>query len=122
MSKSKSILLGFMVGSVVGAGATLLSAPSSGKNLRMGVKHRGEEWLDMLQSLKNDSVRLKDQITETSKEGVSLMKNLTKEMKDSVMEWKSSVEPHKENIQSYLEQIESSLKELEEKVDKNHNE
>lgn len=118
MSKSKSLLLGFMIGGVVSAGATLLSAPSSGKDLRLRAKRQAKEWLDMLQSLKNDGTRLKDQIAETSKEGAALMKNLTKEMKDSIVEWKTSVEPHKENIQGYLEQIESSLKELEEKVNK----
>ncbi|MFS0671929.1 YtxH domain-containing protein [Ornithinibacillus sp. 179-J 7C1 HS] len=116
MAKGKSLMLGLMVGSVVGAAATLLSTPTSGKELRAKVKDQSIEWKEILENLKLDGLRLKDQIAATSKEGVSLIKDLTQEMKSSIVEWKASVEPHQKNIHQYLEQIESSLKDLEEKV------
>lgn len=116
MSKGKSILFGVAVGSAVGVIATLLTTPSSGKQIRSRVKEQTYDWRDVLDSLKFDGLRLKDQLAETSREGASMMKNLTAEMKRSIDEWKKTVEPHKENIQDYIEQIETSLKELEEKV------
>lgn len=119
MASGKSFLLGIMVGGVVGATATLLSTPTSGRELRSKVVNQTTEWKDLLDSLKIDGFRLKNQIAATSKEGVSLIKDLTKEMKSSVVEWKQSVEPHQKNIHQYLEQIESGLKELEEKVNAN---
>lgn len=118
MSRGKSLLLGFLIGGTVGAATMLLNAPSSGKELRQNIKKQGKEWQEMANKLFQDSLRLKEQITETSKEGIVLIQNLTKEMKKSVQEWKETVEPHRENIHEYLEQIEASLKDLEEKVKK----
>lgn len=116
MIKGKSLLYGVAVGSTVGFVVTLLSTPASGKNMRYRVKEQSLEWREMLDGMKFDGQRLKKQISDTSKEGALMMKNLTLEMKRSIEEWKQTVEPHKENIQEYIEQIESSLKELEDKV------
>ncbi|WP_106498095.1 YtxH domain-containing protein [Lentibacillus sp. Marseille-P4043] len=116
MANGRSLLLGFVVGGVVSATATLLSTPSSGKDLRIRAKQQGVEWKQMIANLRRDGMRLKEQITSTSKEGATLVKELTKEMMVSVQDWKESVGPHQENIQRYLEQIESSLKDLEDKM------
>lgn len=118
MISKKSLLLGVMVGGAISTAATLLSTPSSGRDLRNQAKYQGVEWKGMLENLKQDGLRLKNQITETSKEGAELVKELTQEMKSSVTEWKLAVEPHQENIYEYLDQIESSLKDLEEKINK----
>ena len=118
MSRGNSFLLGFVIGGTVSAVATLLSTPTSGKELRGQVKQQGLEWKEMADNLLQDAIRLKDQIAKTSKEGVAIINNLTVEMKKSIEEWKSTVEPHQENIHDYLEQIQASLKDLEEKVNK----
>jgi len=118
MTKGKSLLLGAFVGGAVGATITLLSTPYSGKELRKNIKQQGIEWKTALEKLKTNSLRLKEQISQTSKEGAILMKELTQDMKSSMIQWKNTVEPHRDNIHEYLEQIESSLKDLEEKVQK----
>lgn len=118
MAKGRSLLLGFMVGGTISAITTLLSTPTSGRKLRVNVKKQGIEWKDMITNLKQDSLRLKNKIAKTSKEGAVLIKNLTQEMKTSVEEWKTAVEPHQDNIYEYLEQIELSLKDLEDKIKK----
>ncbi|WP_164669571.1 YtxH domain-containing protein [Virgibacillus doumboii] len=118
MANGKSLLLGFMVGGAVSAAATLISTPSSGKDFRSRAKEQSGEWKEMLDNLKLDGLRLKKQITETSREGAALVKELTQEMKNSVEEWKSTVEPHQESIHKNLEQIESSLRDLESKMKK----
>lgn len=117
MSRTNSFLLGFLLGGLASATATLLTAPTSGKKLRDNIVEQSLEWKEMGDDLLQDAINLKDQIADTSKEGVSLIKNLTKELKLSMEEWKGAIEPHQDNIQEYLEQIELSIKALEEKVD-----
>ena len=116
MSKGKSMLLGFLIGGTVTVAATLLTTPASGKDMRNRVKDQGIEWRELVNNLKEDSMRLKEQLFKTSQEGSILVKDLTQEMKKTVMDWKETVEPHQENIHNYLSQIETSLKELEDKV------
>lgn len=116
MSRTKSFLLGFMIGGLASATVTLLTTPTSGKKLRGQVVDQTKEWKEMGDDLLQDAIRIKDQIAQTSKEGVALINNLTQELKTSMEEWKVAVEPHKENIEDYLTQIELNLKDLEEKV------
>src|SRR5690625_1571171 len=119
MSRGKSLVLGFLVGGTISATAALLSTPISGRDLRGRIKEQSIEWKETLDDLLQDGLRLKNQIAETSLEGVALVNELTQEMKESVEEWKETVEPHQENIHEYLEQIETSLKALEDKVKNN---
>src|SRR5690625_7723708 len=58
-----------VIGGTVSAIATLLSAPSSGRELRENIKDQSIEWKEMLINLKDDGLRLKKQLEETSKEG-----------------------------------------------------
>lgn len=118
MTKSKSLLLGFMIGGVVGAGTTLISTPTSGQSIRQMLKKQLNEWKKLAKELKFDGKQLKNQLTETSREGALLVKELTQGMRSSVEDWQEIVEPHQENINEYLAQIEMSLKELEDKAKK----
>lgn|SRR5699024_8027153 len=118
MSRGKSLFLGFLVGGTISAAATLLSTPTSGRDLREQIKKQSKDWKETIDDLVHDGLKLKDQIAQTSKEGIALVNELTQEMKKSVEEWKVAVEPHQESIHDYLEQIESSLKDLEEKIKK----
>lgn len=114
MSKGKSLLLGILVGGTVSAAATLLATPESGRNLRS--RAQNIEWKELIEKFKDDGLKIKEQFTETSKEGAVLIKKLTREMKSSVEDWKRTVEPHQESIHKYLEEIESNLRDLEDKV------
>ncbi|GAA0300829.1 gas vesicle protein [Gracilibacillus halotolerans] len=116
MINSKSLLLGILAGGVVGAAATLLSTPKSGREMRADVKQRSEDIVQTMNRLRAEGMDLKEQITKTSKEGAALIKELSTDMKNSIESWKQTVEPHQKNIQKYLTQIESSLRELEEKT------
>ncbi len=44
MAKGKSFLIGFLIGGTVSAATTLLSTPSSGKELRERIKQQSIEW------------------------------------------------------------------------------
>lgn len=116
MSKGKSIALGLLVGGAAGAVVSLLTTPSSGKELRSQIFAQVNEWKETIDSIIEDGLTLKNQIAQTSKEGAALISELTQEMKTSVREWKSAVEPSQDNIHTYLEEIETSIKELEAKL------
>lgn len=123
MASGKSIALGILVGSTVSAAITLLTAPSSGSELRADAKQRSDEWKVTFNNLKNEGTQLKEQIARTSKEGAVMFKELSADVKTSIDSWKRTVEPHQKNIQKSLAQIEKSLKDLEEKANqKNGNE
>ena len=123
MASGKSIALGILVGSTVSAAITLLTAPSSGSELRADAKQRSDEWKITFNNLKNEGTQLKEQIARTSKEGAVMFKELSADVKTSIDSWKRTVEPHQKNIQKSLAQIEKSLKDLEEKANqKNDNE
>lgn len=121
MSKGKYLLIGFVVGGTISAAATLLTTPSSGREIRGQVKEQSLELAKIAEGIMQDAVKLKDQIAKTSVEGVAIITELTQDLKKSIEEWKGAVAPSKESIQSYLEQIESSLKELEEKINTKSN-
>lgn len=121
MSRGKSLLLGFIVGGAVSAAATLLTTPSSGRELRTRVKEQSVEWKHMIDDIIEEGWKLKDQIAKTSKEGAALISEVTDEIKTSIEEWKIAVEPHQESIHDYLEQIESSIKDLEQKIQEQNN-
>ncbi|WP_407271629.1 YtxH domain-containing protein [Radiobacillus sp. PE A8.2] len=116
MANGKSLLIGFLFGGTISAAATLLSTPRSGKELRQDAMTKGEDFLHTVDKLKLQGTQLKEQITQTSKEGAALVKDLTADMITSIESWKQTIEPHQKNIQKYLEQIEKSLKELEDKT------
>jgi len=116
MSKGKSILLGILVGSTASAVATLLTTPSSGKDVRVRIKDQSFEWKNSIDEIIQEGLNLKDQIAKTSKEGAALINDLTQEMKTSIEEWKIAIEPNQDNIHDYLEQIEASIKNLETKL------
>ncbi|TFJ93528.1 YtxH domain-containing protein [Lentibacillus salicampi] len=118
MTKGKSLFLGMVAGGALGAAAVLLSTPESGRNLRSRAREQRVEWQELLENLKDGSLKLKERLTNTSKEGAVLVRELTQEMKNSVEDWKKTVEPHQESIHQYLKEIESSLRDLEDKVGK----
>lgn len=116
MANGKSIVLGVLFGSIVGASVSLLTTPQSGEDFRGKVKDQSSRLKELVQQLQVEGSRLKDQITRTSREGAALMKDLSQDIRTSVESWKETIEPHQENLQEHLQQIEESIKELEEKM------
>ncbi|MGM8214741.1 YtxH domain-containing protein [Bacillaceae bacterium W0354] len=116
MANGKSLFLGVLFGSVIGASISLLTAPSSGEELRAKVKHQSDRLRDLVQEIRENGLDLKNQLSKTSKEGVALLKDLSQDIKVSIQSWKETIEPHQENLQEHLRQIEESLKELEDKM------
>ena len=53
MMKMKSLLIGFVTGAVVAGAATFLSAPSSGRDLRIRLQNSKDELLATAEELLN---------------------------------------------------------------------
>src|SRR5690625_7345004 len=99
MSNGKYLILGFIIGGTISAATTLLTTPTSGKNDRTSVMEQDLEWKGIVDDIIQDTLRLKDQLAKTSKEGVVLMNDLTEDIKTSVDEWKSDMKVHNTNIE-----------------------
>jgi len=116
IASGKSLLLGALFGTIVGASVTLLTTPTSGEELRNKIKEQSERLRDLMQEIRENGLDLKNQLSRTSKEGIALLKDLSQDIKLSVESWKETIGPHQDNIQEHLKQIEESLKELEDKM------
>src|SRR5690625_5320416 len=97
MSKGKSILLGLLVGTTTSAVVTLLTTPSSGKDVRVRIKDQSIEWKNSIDNIIQEGLNLKNQIAKTSKEGAALINELTQEMQTSIEE---RSEEHTSELQS----------------------
>lgn len=62
MSKSRSMIVGFALGTVVTAAATLLSTPKAGKEVRKDLKDNMDKMKSTFTSIKRDGIQLKAKI------------------------------------------------------------
>lgn len=68
MSKSKSMVVGFALGTVVTAAATLLSTPKAGKEVRKDLKENMDKMKSTFSSIKRDGIQLRAKIKFANKE------------------------------------------------------
>ncbi|WP_102027966.1 YtxH domain-containing protein [Salirhabdus sp. Marseille-P4669] len=116
MANGKSLFLGVLVGSIIGATTTLLTTPASGETVRRQAKDQSIKLKNTIMELASNSRDIKSQLTKTTKEGAVLLRELSQDVKSSIENWRSSIEPHQQNIQEHLLNVEESLKELEDKI------
>jgi len=116
MSRGKSFFLGMLVGGAIGSAVVLLTSPSSGKELRDRIQLNRQKLDDLLNELKTEGSHLKEQITNTAKESIEIVKEVTSDLNKSIQVWKKDIDPHKQAIQQELKEIEAKIKELEESI------
>ncbi len=116
MAKGKSLLLGVLFGSLVGATTTLLTTPASGEAIRRKAKDGSVKLKDTIVELTENGLQIKNQLKKTTKEGAVLLKDLSQEIKQSIDTWKNNISPHQQNIHEHLKNVEESIKELENKM------
>ncbi|MBU7595059.1 YtxH domain-containing protein [Metabacillus halosaccharovorans] len=113
MSNNKSLLVGLLVGGVIGGVATLLSTPSSGKELRSQINLNRKQIEDLVNQLKKESKALKVQLVQTAKESSEVVKEVSADLMKSIQQYQQDTEPHKENIMKEIEEIDTRIKQLE---------
>jgi len=113
---SKALAYGILVGGVVGAATALLTAPSSGKELRNQLKESKSEWIRIAQDLKEDAMDIKNSVAKVSKEGKEIIKELAGDVKMAVEEWQRDIEPNIEAMQEEMKDIQNTIAQLEQKL------
>jgi gas vesicle protein len=92
MSKSKSMVVGFALGTVVTAAATLLSTPKAGKEVRKDLKENMGKMKSTFSSIKRDGIQLGAKIKFANKEkeealketAASIIENTEEEMEQEI--------------------------------------
>lgn len=113
MAKGKSLFLGLLIGGAAGTALALLSAPKSGQELKETISANSDKVKKALDSFKNESALLKNQVVQTTKESAIVLKDFSKDVKTSIDTWKKEIEPNKSNIIDELKSIEESIQKLE---------
>lgn len=113
MANKNSLLFGLVVGGVIGSIATLLSTPSSGKELRGQLNLNRKQLEDLLHQLKNESKALKEQLIKTVKDGSVVMKEVSSDFKKTVEQFQQEIEPNKNDLMKEIEEIDMKIKKLE---------
>ncbi|MFC7372856.1 YtxH domain-containing protein [Fictibacillus iocasae] len=76
MSKKKSAITGFAIGTVVTAAATLLSTPKAGKEVRQDLKKGMDKVKTSISNVKKEGILLKDRISFAKKEQKEAMEEV----------------------------------------------
>lgn len=113
MGKAKSYICGFAAGSVIAGMTVLLSTPKSGREIRGEMKEKVQQAKEPMNDVKNQIVRLKDQVNSLSKESLPVIKSTLGDIEDLVNTWNQAVKPHIHNIKENLSQLEQAKKQFE---------
>jgi gas vesicle protein len=118
MSKGLNFLYGIIVGGVIGGATTLLTSPTSGKELRKQLLTNSERLVETLTSLKNEGVDLTKTISNSSRQSVTAISEFKNELTQSIDQWNEATKENKKSIQKELSEIEILLANLEKSVQK----
>jgi gas vesicle protein len=116
MMKMKSLLIGFVTGAIVAGTATILSTPSSGRNLRIRLQNSKDELLATAEELLTKIYEIKNEAlaaAQLSKESIMLF---ISDVQFLIEDWKREMEPSKTELVKHIQEIETSLKELEDLI------
>lgn len=114
----KAFLSGIITGTIIGGGVTLLTTPKSGRDLKKGIIENSKQFKNKVSTVKSESIQLKNEIKETTKDGVSTIINVSNDLKSSVEEWKNDVEPNVKNIYENINEIQKTITEMEQRLSK----
>ncbi|TWH26760.1 gas vesicle protein [Bacillus subtilis J22] len=113
MASGRSLLTGLFVGGIIGGAAVLLTAPSSGKQLREKMKTNYDSFDETIKRLKSDGLALKDQLIKAAKESTDVIKDVGGELQTSIKKWQEEIKPHQQDLQKEIADIEEKIRQLE---------
>ncbi|GIN37979.1 YtxH domain-containing protein [Heyndrickxia oleronia] len=114
----KSLLFGLIVGGVAGSITALLSAPSSGKELRQQLTNSKDEWIATVKDMTKNANELKKSIHVLTTEGKEMAVQFITDVKSSISEWQNNIETNKENIYSEVQSLRDTIEQLESQIKK----
>lgn len=110
MASGRSLLTGLFVGGIIGGAAVLLTAPSSGKQLREKMKTNYDSFEETIKRLKSDGLALKDQLIKAAKESTDVIKDVGGELQTSIKKWQEEIKPHQQDLQKEIADIEEKIR------------
>ena len=114
MMKIKSLLIGFVTGAIVAGATTFLSAPSSGRELRLRIQNSKDDLLATAEELLRKIYDIKNEALEAAQLSKESLKSFISDVQFLVDDWKREMEPSKTELMKNIKEIEASLRELEE--------
>lgn len=111
--KTRSLWYGFLIGSISAGIATLLAAPSSGRETRQYLKENKEDIMKQLLEIKINLNELKNSISVLSKEGKVGITAFIQDSKTLIESWQSDIKPNQEKLKNELQSIKETIQELE---------
>ncbi|MCR8849610.1 YtxH domain-containing protein [Rossellomorea sp. SC111] len=114
--KKKSLAYGLLIGGVVGGVASLLTSPSSGKEIRAQIKDKKDDWTAVIEEMKGHIGELKESIGTLSQEGKETVLQLSKDLQASFKQWQASTEPNNQRLQEEIQSIQRTIEELEKSI------
>ncbi|MBE4906748.1 YtxH domain-containing protein [Bacillus luteolus] len=118
MGKGLNFLYGIIIGSAIGGATTLLTSPTSGKELRKQLQTNSQHLIETLQKLKSEGLDLSNTITSSSKQSITAISEFKNDLVHSFDQWTESTKENKKSIQKELSEIEILLSDLEKSVRK----
>ncbi|MBY0123076.1 YtxH domain-containing protein [Bacillus sp. S/N-304-OC-R1] len=115
--KTKSLLLGFLIGGAAAGITTLLTAPNSGVQTRKNLKESTDIMKKQMTELKDQILDIKNAAVKASKEGKNMIAAFSSDMKVVISEWKRDILPHQQTLQMEIHAIEAAISDLEKSLD-----
>lgn len=112
----KSLAYGLLIGGVAGGVASLLTSPSSGKEIRAQIKDKKDDWTEVIEEMKGHIGELKESIGTLSQEGKETVLQLSKDLQTSFKQWQASTEPNNRRLQEEIQTIQRTIEELEKSI------
>lgn len=106
----KSLIYGVVTGVTLGSLTILFTTPQPGKEVQRKIKESCEQINHFMKKTKNETIELKEQISETVKNSAESIKSISKELSESVYEWKSEIEPAFTQLKNDIETLQKMLK------------
>lgn len=114
----KSIGVGLLAGTLVSGVAVLLTAPTSGKELRNSCQSSMNSLRQSAKQLSREGLEIKDQAVETFKISGDILKTASSEIKHSIDQWQEETAPSIDRIKSEVEDVQKNVEELQKLVKK----
>ncbi|WP_430536602.1 YtxH domain-containing protein [Listeria rocourtiae] len=119
---TKSVLLGVLIGGITSAATALILAPKSGREIRQDIASKSGEASVILKELAYNATDLFQSVQVLSKEGTTLLKDLSTDIKESVANWNEEMEPEKARLKEEIKDMQKTISDLEKTLKKDKKE
>ncbi|WP_332631143.1 YtxH domain-containing protein [Halalkalibacter flavus] len=114
---TKSFLSGLFVGSTIVGAITLLTTPTTGKDLRTSCKESAIKVQKGFEQLAKDSQTASIQLKTTAKVGKETFETVGEEVKGSINNWKEDVEPALNQLKKDIEALQKNVEQSRKAID-----